>query len=677
MLLFLAPIVASADDEPPQVTAEDLRELETLRRPETLMTTPHAVSVVSRDEFLKAREGLDISESLDLVPGTLAQSSRNFAQDTRVSIRGYGSRSTFGIRGIRVLVDGVPNTLPDGQSEVDSIDLGLMERVEVVRGPVSSLYGGGSGGILSFFTPKPTIEPTFSFRTTHGTNHLSRYQALATGTAAETGYVFGLVRSRFGGYRDHSRGKQTVSLGKLEHRFGTETDVQLTWNGLWSPDGQDPGGLNRDESRDHRTRAAPRNILFDAGEKLDQQKFALNMTHALGASRQVKLMGYHLNRDFSNQLPFEDGGQVKFDRNAGGGALVYSDVFQRVRWFTGLDVDYQRDPRRRYENLDGQRGALTLKQTETVWAAGPFAEARYDFDWGLGVVAGARYDWVDFDANDRFKSDGNQSDDIRFRHFSPRVGVSYAPRPETFLFANYSTGFEVPTTIELRPPGAIGGFDSDREPQKSVGVEVGAKGVLFDRFFYDLALFQIHIRDTIIPFEDEFGESFFRNAAKSRRRGVEAALSGELAPGLSFRGGYTYTDYEYRDYDTDLGGVPVSYDDNDEPNNARHVFGGELRIDNPSGLFCILSLRYTSKLYTDDANSAQTGAATQTDARFGYNWDREGTLIRPFIGVRNLTGREYSGTIRPNAGFGRYYEPAPKAEVYGGINVEFALPPIN
>ncbi len=677
-LLLAWPLVAAGDPEERERSrasdpAFELGELEATRSPARLIETPLAISVVSREEILTARPGADLADALELVPGVFAQTSGNYAQDTRVAIRGFGSRSTFGIRGIKVLVDGVPTTLPDGQSEVDSIDLAFIDRVEVIRGPISSLYGGGSGGILSLQTVRPTQEPTFQARSVFGSDHLSRYEGLARGRLGGIGYVVGLTYTRNSGYREHARANQSVLLTKLQHELSDGTELELAFSSVWAPEAQDPGGLTHQQVEEDRRNAQPVNRTFDAGEQVDQQKIALTLRRPLREQGELRLMGYWLDRDFSNKLPFNR--QVDLDRSVAGGALLYTDRWQRLSWGAGLDIDVQTDTRRNYQNLDGMRGALTLNQGETVTAVGPFAQVELDLGGGWAALAGLRDDWTEFDVDDQFAADGDQSDSIRFRELSPRVSLRYSRSSRLSLYADLSTGFQVPTTVELRPANGAG-FDSDRDPERSLGLEIGAKGILGERLVYDVALYQIRVRDVLVPFEDLAGDTFFRNAGKVRRRGAEVAISALLRPGLTFRGSYTYADHRYTDYNPfdPATGQIADFDGNREPNNARHSVGAELRFTHPSGLFSELSLRYFSDLEVNDANTEQSSGATLSDIRVGYEFWRGRTLVRPFVSLRNWTGAEYNGSIRPNASGDRYYEPAPKMQIYGGLEVRMRLP---
>lgn len=674
--LVVALLTGSAEADP---TDDDIvrqmRELESLRKPADLISEPQSVSVVDGEEIRKGRPAADLSEALDLVPGVFAQSSRNSAQDTRVSIRGFGSRARFGIRGVRVLVDGVPTTLPDGQTEIDSIDLAFVDHVEVVRGPISSLYGGGGGGIISLTTLSPTEDPDLRVRSTWGSHELARYEAVTRGRVADTGYVVGWARTTFGGYRDHASSRQNTTLAKLERRFGL-TDATLSFSGVWSPRADDPGALNQGELDDDRKQARTAAHEFDTGEELDQQKVSLVLSRPIAAGTVLRGSVYGLHRNFENSLPFSgaltNGGQVDLDRSVYGASLSGNSEWRRFTFTTGIDVDAQRDLRKRYANVSGNRGELRFKQTEHVTSVGPFAELRYDFECGLGVVAGARYDWIEFDVSDRYLANGDQSDDRRFRQLSPRFGLYYEPRPNMLVYGNVSTSFEVPTTTEMRP--VIGsGLDSDIDAESSLGYEIGVKGVLGDRLLYELVVFQIEVDDVLVPFEPFApGDTFYRNAGETRRRGVELGLSAELRRGLSMRAGYTYADYEYSDYKSVLPGGP-DFSGNREPNTSKHVLGAELRYDHPSGFFSVLALRHFTNLYVDDANSAKSKGATTSDARFGYDWTRDRLHVQPFFGVRNWSGVEYDGTIRPNGGFSRYFEPAPEVEVYGGLEVRLAF----
>ncbi|NRA01980.1 MAG: TonB-dependent receptor [Myxococcales bacterium] len=669
-----APVRAAPDpDAGPGLGLTSL-DSESARSPGRLLETPLSISVVEAEAVREAGPAIEIEAALQGVPGVFAQSSLNFAQDPRISIRGFGARSTFGVRGIRVLVDGVPNTLPDGQTELDSIDLGFVDRIEVVRGPISSLYGGGGGGVVMIETAAPSLEPRIRARTLFGSDQLFRQEALYTGTHAKTGVVAALGFTNYGGYREHARARQTNLLTKFERTLPDGTELRLNFSAVWAPEAQDPGGLRASEVAEDRTQAAPFNLAQDASEKLDQQKLSLALARPLpGDNGELRAWFWALRRDFSNKLPIPSPrfGQVDLERRVGGGSVVLDYPWGRSNWLIGIDVDIQRDRRRRYENIDGARGDLGLDQHETVRTIGPFAQVDLDLGDGFGLVAGARYDWTEFKVDDDFSGHGDQSARIHFRALSPRFGLRFRRSPAFHAYANLTTGFQVPTTTQLAPATGIGGFDPDIDPERTVGFEIGAKGAVAERFAYELAVFSLEVRDLIVPFTDESDQTFARNAAKAHRLGLEAASSLRLRQGLVLRTSYTYSDFVYRDYETREDGAVQNFDGNREPNVPVHSFAGQLRWEHRSGLRAVLSARYFSDLEVDDANTATSGGALISDLRVGTRFSRGDLEFRPFLGVRNWTGVKYNGTIRPNARFGRYYEPAPRSEIFGGWEIRW------
>lgn len=662
-LVVLVPAGVRAED-PSAPQMRDL-EVESPRAPSRLLETPLSISVVSSEEISRAKPDTSIDQALALVPGVFSQGGTNFAQDARVAIRGFGSNAQFGIRGVRIYVDGVPSTLPDGQSEVDSLELDFVDRMEVLRGPISSLYGGGGGGTLSVETFAPTLEPTARVRVFRGSYGLARYSALTTGTIANTGYVFGVSDTRADGYRDHSRVEQWNLLTKLEHELGDGTVLGLNFSNVSAPTGEEPGALTQAQVDEDPRQAQPQALTFNAREKLDQQKLALTARRPFGEARELRAVLWGVRRDFTNALTFDR--RVNFDRKAWGGSLVYTDQSWLVHFTGGLDADFQRDKRWNYGNDGGARAELQLYQRENVSTVGPWAEASLDFDNGLGFVAGVRWDWTRFDFGDRYvnATSADDSDDRTFRDLSPRIGAYWRQSDALFAYANLGSAFQVPTTTELAADD--GGFEESIDAEQSLGVELGAKGLLYGRLYYDMAVFALRVRHVAVPFEVSGGQTLYQDAGETHRRGFELALSAWLAEGLSARGSYTYASYRYHDFDSIAGEA----DGNLEPNAPVNVAGLELRYENPIGFFAVAGVRHVSKLWVNDLNNATAPGATTGELRVGYDVRVGRTTVTPFLGVTNFTRVKYDDRIRPNAGFGRYFEPAPRGTWFGGVDVRF------
>ncbi|MEE8558201.1 MAG: TonB-dependent receptor [Myxococcota bacterium] len=658
--LGVGPPVAA---DPPDVDAESPRS------PRRLLEAPLSISVVSREEFARDRPTLGLEDALDLVPGVFAQSSLNFAQDTRISIRGFGARSSFGVRGIRIRVDGVPTTLADGQSEVDSVDLAFAERIEVVRSPISSLYGGGGGGAIFITTLEPTPRPEVRVRSLLGSDHMSRHEASITGQIGRAGVMLGIATTRYGSHRDHARGRQTAVLAKVETDLPNGGEIGAHFSGVFAPEAQDPGALTATEVRENPSAAHPNARPLDTGERLHQERVGVRLRQPLGPGRDLRLTAYYLDRSFRNALPFRPRGRVDLERSAGGGSLVYTQRWQQLRWMLGVDVDVQKDLRWRYDNDDGGRGDLRLRQSETVRSAGPFGEVDWNLGGGFGVVGGLRYDWTEFEVGDRFTADGDDSDRVRFRELSPRLGFYYTRSTALNFYANLATAFQVPTTTELAR-GAQGGFNADLEPERALSLEAGLKGIPSEWFIYDIALFALRVRDALVSFEDPTGRTLFRNAAEVERRGLEFGASLRIHPRVHLRTAYTLLDARYRDFDTFSGGRPIDHDGNREPNIPRHNLTTELRMETSSGLFAVLAVHHQSSFPVNDQNDLDEDAATTADLRVGFERVRGALRMVPFAGIKNFTDVEHAGTARPNAGFGRYFEPAAGIQVYGGMSIE-------
>ena len=640
-----------------------------------LTTVPAAIGLVEQDELQSGKQQLGLGESLGRVPGLFVQNRYNFAQDTRIAIRGFGARSNFGIRGIKLFVDGIPATLPDGQGQVDSIDLGSAQRIEVIRGPSSSLYGTAAGGVISVITEEGPSEPFAHARLSAGEYGFWRYGVKAGGDTGALNYLGNLSRLELSGYRNNSRTENVLFNGKVRYTIDQSAELTAVFNAVDSPTADDPGGLTEQEVRADRRQAAPRNVLFDAGEELDQQKVGLVYRKVLGSNHEISARNYYVFRDFNNRLPFTSGGSVDLDRLFVGGGLSYTyagDLVGRPnRVIVGFDVDAQRDDRKRFDNNQGTLGAKTFDQDEDVSSIGLFAQNEFALLDDVRLTLGARYDKVDFDIDDSFLADGDDSGDIAFDEFSPMVGLLWSLSSVVNFYGNISTSFETPTTTELANPSGAGGFNQELDAQTATNYEVGVKGSLPARLRYEVAVFTIDVDDELVPFEVPAfpGRTFFRNAGESSRDGIEVGVAVEPVGGVTVSMAYTYSDFEFDKYVVD----GVDLNGNEIPGIPEHQLFGEIGYRHRSGLYGAWEVRYVGEFYADDENSVETDSFTVFNLRSGYvgRWGK--WEIGPFLGVNNMLNERYNANVRLNAAAGRYFEPAPERNLYGGIEVQYAF----
>ncbi len=661
-----------------QANTRELEEIivEATRLSGPLDRVPAAVSVVGQDEIQLGRQQLGLDEALTRVPGLFMQNRYNFAQDLRIAIRGFGARSGFGIRGIRIIVDGIPGTLPDGQGQVDSIDLGATRQIEVIRGPSSSLYGNASGGVISVTSESGPEIPYVDARLAIGAYDFHKVQLKAGGRTERLDYFVSLSDSALDGYRDHSEAENTQLSGRFNFSLGADSNFLIAVNHTDQPLSNDPGGVNAAQAAAAPRSARDQNVNFDAGEALEQTRLGFVYTVPLGESHEITARNYYGWRDFSNKLPFTGGGAVEFERFFAGFGVTYrySGMWgdMPTRWIVGVDIDDQDDDRRRFDNNLGDRGALTLDQNEQVTSKGIFAQNELTLNDNLELSFGVRFDELDFQVDDYFLSDGDDSGSRTLDEVSPMLGILVSLTPTLNLYGRLSTSFETPTTTELADPSGGGGFNSTLQPQIATNVEVGLRGGLGERTRYELAVFQIDVEDELIPFEipSSPGRDFFVNAGESSRSGLEVAFVSQPTDRLNLTFTYTYSDFKFDRFVDENGN---DFSGNTLPGTAENVLFGEVIYDHPSGWFGALDALYVDEQFTNNANTATNDAYSLTNLRFGFERTVGSVVLAPFIGVNNLFDESYNANVRINAFGGRYYEPGPERNAYAGVSFRFDL----
>lgn len=658
--------------------------VESTRVDKDLYKVPAAMSVVGQDEIQLGRQQMTLDESLVKVPGLFMQNRHNFSQALRISMRGFGARGQFGIRGIKLLADGVPLTLPDGQGNVDEIDLGSAQRIEVIRGPSSSLYGAASGGVISVYTEDGPEIPFVQGRFSLGEHNYRHAQLKTGGQYQRLNYMVSASHLDYDGFRENAFIERWLLNTKLRFDIDASSDLTATFNFHDIPKMGDPGALTAAEVAANRKAANPGALLFDGSEFRTQERLGLVYSKRFGDKHEIRLRNYYTWLNFGNKLPFaggipnSNGGQVAFDRFfvGGGGQWIYSDeFFGRANRFTlGFEVEHQSDDRRRFVNDFGRRGVLTFDQTEEVFSTGVYFQNEFAVLENLELSFGLRYDEIEFEVEDRFFANrsGDDSGKRVFDELSPRVGLLWTPHEWANLYFNYSTAFETPTTTEFANPDG-GGFNPTLKPQSATNYEVGIKGFIPVRLpvTYDVAVFRVDVKDELVAFEREagFGRFFFRNAGESTREGVEAAVSVQVFPGLTASFAYGFIDARFDRYRT----ATDNFDGKRVPGIPEHQFHSEIAYFHPNGLYAAWDILFVDDFFADDANMVRNEAYKVANLRVGYikqtgNWE-----LQPFIGLNNMFNEEYNSNVRINAAGGRFFEPAPDRTFFAGFSARYDI----
>ena len=676
----VTPVVLAAASAGAQTPPSNQTPLEEIIVTATLIersldNVPAAVTVVGQDDIQLGRQQLALDEALSRVPGLFMQNRYNFAQDLRVSIRGFGARAQFGIRGIKVLVDGIPETLPDGQGSVDSIDLGASSQIEVIRGPSSSLYGNASGGVISVISERGSAEPFAQLRVSAGDYGFQRTQFKTGGDTERLNYLVSLTDSELDGYRAQSAAENTQFTGRFDLDLGKSRDLLTVVNYTDQPVSDDAGGVTAALAASNPKAAWPANVQFDAGEALEQTRLGFVYSTPAGERGTISARNYYAWRDFGNLLPVQAGGIVDLDREFIGGGVNYSyDGFwldRPNRFIAGVDFDDQDDDRRRYANLNGVQGALSFDQNEHVTSQGIFLQNELSVSQRVQVSFGVRFDQVDFEVTDHYFADGfDDSGSKQFEDTSPMAGLVIDLTERLNLYATYSTAFETPTTTELNKPDTSGGFNLDLEPQVATNLEIGLRGSVSANQRYEIALFTIEVEDELIPFEvpGSPGRNFFENAGKSKRDGLEFSWIANPTDRWQTTVSYTYSDFEFTEFvdatNTDFSGKTI-------PGTSENVLFGEVSYTTPRGWFAAFDAIYIDEQFANNANTVIVDSYTLANLRLGFDADLGDFTLSPFIGVNNVFEETYTSNVRLNAFGGRYYEPGPDRNGYAGVTLNW------
>ncbi|HIE9601887.1 TonB-dependent receptor PqqU [Klebsiella pneumoniae] len=683
LLLPLIAAAQAADEQTMVVTAAPTTVSE--------LDTPAAVSVVNGDEMRQAAPRVNLSESLGAVPGLQVQNRQNYAQDLQLSIRGFGSRSTYGVRGLRIYVDGIPATMPDGQGQTSNIDIGSVDTIEVLRGPFSALYGNSSGGVINVTSQTGTQPPTVEASSYYGSFGTWHYGMKATGTvgdgshAGDVDYTVSTNRFTTHGYRDHSGARKNLANARLGVRINDVSKLTLLLNSV-DIKANDAGGLTADEWRDN-PRQSPRGDQYNTRKNTRQTQAGLRYERQLSAQDDLSVMMYAGERETTQfqsiprapQLkPSHAGGVIDLTRHYQGidTRLTHrGELLVPVTLTAGLDYENMSERRKGYENFVmvngapqyGEQGALRRNERNLMWNVDPYLQTQWQLTDKLSLDAGVRYSSVWFDSNDYYITPGNGDDsgDASYHKWLPAGSLKYALTDAWNVYLSAGRGFETPTINELSyRSDNQSGLNFGLKPSTNDTVEIGTKTRIGNGLF-TAALFQTNTDNEIVVDSSSGGRTSYKNAGKTRRQGMELGLDQQFGESWRLKAAWTWLDATYRTNVCD----DASCNGNRIPGIARNMGYASFGYQPEQGWYAGSDIRYMSDIMANDENTAKAPSWTVVGLTTGYKWSYGRMDMDLFGRIDNLFDREYVGSVIVNESNGRYYEPAPGRNYGIGLNL--------
>ncbi|GAB4039333.1 MAG: TonB-dependent receptor [Rubrivivax sp.] len=657
---------------------------------------PYAITVLDRETLRSAGPMVNASEALQRVPGLVANNRSNFAQDLQISARGFGARAGFGVRGLRIYADGIPATGPDGQGQVSAFELASAQRIEVLRGPFSALYGNSSGGVIALVAAPVRADRvavdldlgSFGLRQVRATGELRPAQGLDLRVSAS--------QMAIDGFRPQSAAEKRQAGLRLGWR-GARDEWVLAWNHLAQP-ADDPLGLDRAQFALGPGQTAAVATTYDTRKALSQHQLGAAWTHRFddGALRETRLSAFAGRRAVTQFLaippaaqgnPRHGGGVIDFDRAYGGAEARARWAFGPLDLVAGLALETQRDDRRGYENHTGTGstqvlgvvGQLRRDEVNRAETRDAYLQAEWAIAPRWGASLGLRHGTVDLSASDRYLANGDDSGALDFRYTNPVLGLRWQAADGLNLHASLGRGFESPTLGELayRADGT-GGFNTALRAQTSRQLELGAKwrrpGLALD-----LAVFEAHTDDEIGVATNAGGRQAFQNVGRTLRRGLELGLDMEPAPAWRARLAASWLDATYRDRFLTCAGIPCTAPTAEVPAGhriagaPRHGAFAELAWRDPRRGELGAELRAVGAVPVNDRNSDFAGAYETLALRWrkAYALER-GRALEILLRVDNLLDRRHAGSVIVNDANGRFFEPGAPRSVLMALRLSAA-----
>jgi len=695
-LILLLPIVAAAQtpaDEPslPTIVVTATRS----ERP--AFETAASIDAVSLADPTANTPGINPSEYLAGIPGLIARDRQNYAQDEQISIRGFGARSTFGVRGVRLYIDGIPATMPDGQGQVSNFNLGSADRIEVLRGPFSALYGNSSGGVIQIFTADGSSPPELRGAIEGGSWGTYRIDLNARGSNTALDYNVDLSQFHTDGYRGHGYAERINGNAKVDIHLDGDRKLTFLANTVSLPNVDDPLGLTRAQFDTDPRQPQPVAVQFNTRKSVHQEQIGSIYEQALDQHNSIRLLGYYGQRDVqqfqsipvATQLrPSSPGGVIDLDGAFYGGDLRWNNhsmlADRELDLTAGVTYDRQNQLRQGYNNYVGTtlgvQGALRRDEDDDVYNVDEYAQATWDFAerWSLDV--GARHSKVNFSSIDHYITAGNGDDSgsVAYSDTTPVAGLLFRATSRWHLYASYGNAFETPTFNELgyRPDGAAG-INFNLVPANSRNGEIGSK-LLLGKGEFDVALYQADTDHELAVATSSGGRTTYQNVDRARRKGLEAKFDYPLAERWRIQAAYTYLDATFRSAFLTCPAASTCTTPNTPvaagariPGVPESNFYAALRYGESRGWNATLEGSAASNVAVNDLNTQFAPGYGVLSGSIGYLFDWNDSQVSTYLRLNNLFDHSYVGSVIVNESNGRYYEPAPTRTIFGGIQINW------
>jgi len=693
----LAPIsiaITAAFSGPGQVLADDENTITlspvvvtATRQAQNSFDLPVAIDVVDQKNIKDGQLQMNLSESLIRVPGITAQNRTQQAQDPQLSSRGFGSRSSFGVRGVRVYVDGIPLTMPDGQGQPGVVDLSSIKSIEVMRGPFSSLYGNSSGGVIQMFTQDAPATPTIGATTMFGSYDTKRNVLEASGKSEGVEYMLNVSNFETNGYRDHSSSEK--KMGTAKFKFNISEDTKLTTLVNWfEQDAQDPLGLPRnatanDPSAFNNPNAVPNSALrANTRVSRNHTQVGFNFEHAFNDNNSITFVNYVGTREnlqyLSTSATTAAGRASKISREFWGTDLRWNNngeiLGKKYNFHIGANYGKSSDDRLDINTTNGVINNTLNRNEENISTNyDRYMQGTLSATDSIDIHAGLRRTKVNLKVNDKFSGFGDNSGSVSYNKTNPVIGVIWKAKPELNFYANYGKGFETPTFVEAAYNSATSGATPNLslKPSTSENFEIGTKAYLTDNTRANLALYYIKTDDEIVAsFTDAANRSIYANANKTVRKGAELSIESNFENNISTYFAYTLLNAKFDSDFTGANGLIES--GNRIPGTYSNQAYGEIRWKyEPLGFNTAFETRYNSKVYVNDRNTDAASSYTIFNIRAGFEQTLKNWYFKEYVRIENLSDKEYIGAVRINDGNNRFFEPAAGRNYLLGLSAQY------